>query len=86
MLNAIIRSAIAIAVAIFAGRQLVYGGRDLARYNKMREMSDDAPLLKPGRSNAATNAEARTKNPFVMQDGRVRPNRGARRCPAQSVC
>ena len=66
MLNAIIRSAIAIAVAIFAGRQLVYGGRDLARYNKMREMSDDAPLLKPGRSNAATNAEARTKNPFVM--------------------
>ena len=66
MFNAIIRSAIAIAVAIFAGRQLLYGGRDLARYNKMREMSGDAPLLKPVRTNTPTNAEARTRNPFVM--------------------
>jgi hypothetical protein len=65
MLRAIIRSALAIGFAIFAARQVVYGGRDLARYNKMREMSGDPPLgirtQKP-----ETNAEARTSNPFAM--------------------
>ena len=65
MLRALVRTGIAITVAIFAGRQLVYGGRDLARYNRMREMSDDPPLgvstKKP-----ETNAAARTSNPISM--------------------
>ena len=65
MIKTLIRGAFAVGFAIFAGRQLVYGGRDLARYNKMREMSGDPPLgvstHKP-----ETNAAARTSNPFVM--------------------
>jgi len=65
MLRALIRSGLAIGFAIFAARQIVYGGRDLARYNRMREMSGDPPLgvrtQKP-----ETNAEARTTNPFAM--------------------
>jgi hypothetical protein len=61
----LIRTALAIGFAIFAGRQLVYGGRDLARYNKMREMSGDPPLGVPTHK-AETNAAARTKNPFAM--------------------
>ena len=65
MLRAIIRSGLAIGFAIFAARQLMYGGRDLARYNKMREMSGDPPLGVPT-GKPATNAEARTTNPFVM--------------------
>jgi urocanate hydratase len=65
VIKTILRSGIAIGFAIFAGRQLVYGGRDLARYNKMREMSDDPPLGVPTHK-AETNAAARTKNPFVM--------------------
>jgi len=59
----IVRSAIAIGVAIFAARQLVFGGRDLARYNKMREMSDDPPFGVP---TPETNAAASTKNPFAV--------------------
>ena len=66
MFKTIVRTTIALGVALFAARQVVYGGRDLARYNKMREMSDDGPLLKPSGANAPTNAEARTKNPLVM--------------------
>ena len=66
MVKTVIRSGIAIGFAIFAARQLVYGGRDLARYNKMREMSDDPPLGTPGGHKPETNAQARTTNPFVM--------------------
>lgn len=65
MLRAIVRTGIAIAVAVFAGRQLVYGGRDLARYNRMREMSDDPPLGVPTKK-PETNAAARTSNPISM--------------------
>jgi hypothetical protein len=65
MLRAFIRTGIAIGFAIFAARQLVYGGRDLARYNRMREMSGDPPLGVRTR-NPETNAEARTTNPFSM--------------------
>jgi len=65
MLRAIIRSGLAIGFAIFAARQIVYGGRDLARYNKMREMSGDPPLG-VRTQNPETNAEARTTNPFTM--------------------
>lgn len=65
MLRALIRTGIAVGFAIFAARQLVYGGRDLARYNRMREMSGDPPL--GVRTNKPeTNAEARTTNPFAM--------------------
>jgi hypothetical protein len=65
MLKTVIRSAIAIAFAIFAARQVIFGGRDLARYNKMRDMSGDPPLgVKTDKPE--TNAEARTTNPFVM--------------------
>ncbi|HEY4440764.1 MAG TPA: hypothetical protein VGN14_09920 [Candidatus Elarobacter sp.] len=66
MFNALIRTAIAIGVAVFAARQLAYGGRDLARYNKMREMSDEGPLIAPNGRKDATNAEARTRNPLTM--------------------
>jgi hypothetical protein len=65
MVRTIVRSTIAIGFAIFAARQLLYGGRDLARYNKMRDMSGDPPLGQ-GRDKPETNAEARTTNPFVM--------------------
>lgn len=65
MFKVIVRTGIAIGFAIFAGRQLVYGGRDLARYNKMREMSGDPPLGVPTKR-PQTNAEARTTNPFAM--------------------
>jgi hypothetical protein len=65
MLRALIRTGIAVGFAIFAARQLVYGGRDLARYNRMREMSGDPPLG-VRTEKAETNAEARTKNPFTM--------------------
>jgi len=65
MLRALIRTGIAVGFAIFAARQLVYGGRDLARYNRMREMSGDPPLgVRTQRPE--TNAEARTTNPFAM--------------------
>jgi hypothetical protein len=60
------RSGIAIAFAIFAARQLLYGGRDLARFNKMREMSDDPPLGASTRKKPETNSAARTTNPLVM--------------------
>ena len=63
--QAIVRTAIAVGFALFAARQLVYGGRDLARYNKMREMSGDPPLGVPTQK-PETNAEARTTNPFAM--------------------
>ncbi len=65
MVKSVIRSSIAIGFAIFAARQLVFGGRDLARYNKMRDMSGDPPLGK-SKDNPATNAQARTSNPLVM--------------------
>jgi|GEM_PF-6046313 len=65
MVKSVVRSGIAIGFAIFAARQLMYGGRDLARYNKMRDMSDDPPLGVPTHK-PETNAEARTTNPFVM--------------------
>ena len=65
MLRAIIRTGVAIGFAVFAARQIVYGGRDLARYNRMREMSGDPPLgVRTQRPE--TNAEARTTNPFAM--------------------
>ena len=65
MVRSIVRSSIAIGFAIFAARQLVFGGRDLARYNKMRDMSGDAPLgMSKGKPE--TNAQARTTNPLVM--------------------
>ncbi|MFN2460295.1 MAG: hypothetical protein ABR591_06375 [Candidatus Velthaea sp.] len=64
MFKTVVRSGLAIVFAVFA-RQLVYAGRDLVRYNKMRAMSDDPPLgvatKKP-----ETNATARTTNPFLM--------------------
>jgi hypothetical protein len=66
MIRTLFRSAIAIAVAIFAARQAIFAGRDLARYNAMREMSGDAPLGAPDPKRAPTNAEARTTNPIVM--------------------
>jgi hypothetical protein len=66
MVKAVVRSGIAVAFAVFAARQLMYGGRDLARYNKMRDMSGDPPLGTPSGHKPETNAAARTKNPFVM--------------------
>jgi len=66
MIKALVRSGLALAVAVFAARQLVYGGRDLARYNKMRDMSGDPPLGTPSGQKHETNAQARTSNPFVM--------------------
>lgn len=65
MVKAVVRSSIAIAFAVFAARQIVFGGRDLARYNKMREMSGDPPLGM-SRDKPETNAQARTSNPFTM--------------------
>ncbi len=65
MVKAVVRSGIAIAFGIFAARQLVFGGRDLARYNKMRDMSGDPPLGM-AKDKPETNAQARTSNPFVM--------------------
>jgi hypothetical protein len=65
MIKTLIRAAFAVGFAIFAGRQLVYGGRDLLRYNKMRDMSGDPPLGVPTEK-PETNATARTTNPFVM--------------------
>jgi len=66
MIRAIVRSTVAIGFAVFAARQLVYGGRDLARYNKMREMSGDPPLGAPAGKKHETNSAARTTNPLVM--------------------
>jgi hypothetical protein len=66
MIKTIFKSGIAIGFAIFAARQLIYGGRDLARYNKMRDMSGDPPLGTPTHGKPETNAQARTTNPFVM--------------------
>ena len=66
MIRALFRSGIAVAFAIFAARQLFYGGRDLVRYNKMREMSGDPPLGIPNGKKPETNSAARTTNPFVM--------------------
>ena len=65
MFGTILKGAIAIGFAVFAARQLVYGGRDLKRYNEMREMSGDPPLGVQTHK-AETNATARTTNPFVM--------------------
>jgi hypothetical protein len=64
--KALVRTGIAIGFAIFAGRQLMYGGRDLARYNKMREMSGDPPLGVPTHRPEQTNAAARTTNPLAI--------------------
>jgi hypothetical protein len=65
MFRTLIRSAVAIGFAVFAARQAAFGVRDLARYNRMRDMSGDPPLgvrtEKP-----ETNAAARTSNPFTM--------------------
>ena len=66
MVKSVVRSAIAIGFAVFAARQLVYGGRDLARYNKMRDMSGEPPLGAPSGKKPETNAQARTSNPFTM--------------------
>ncbi len=66
MVKAVVRSTIAVGFAVFAARQLVFGGRDLARYNKMRDMSGDPPLGTPSGSKPETNAQARTSNPLVM--------------------
>ena len=43
----------------------MFGGRDLARYNKMRDMSGDPPLGM-SKDKPETNAQARTSNPFTM--------------------
>jgi hypothetical protein len=66
VIRALFRSGIAIAFALFAARQLLYGGRDLVRYNKMREMSGDPPLGAPTGRKHETNSAARTTNPLVM--------------------
>ena len=66
MVKAVVRSGIAIGFAVFAARQIVFGGRDLARYNKMRDMSGDPPLGAPSGQKPETNAQARTSNPLVM--------------------
>ena len=66
MVKAVVRSSIALGFAVFAARQLVFGGRDLARYNKMRDMSGDPPLGAPSGNKPETNAQARTSNPIVM--------------------
>jgi len=66
MIKTIFRSGIAIAIAIFASRQAIFAGRDLARYNRMREMSGDPPLGVDMSRSVPTNAEARTTNPFAM--------------------
>ena len=66
MVKAVVRSTIAVGFAVFAARQLVFGGRDLARYNKMRDMSGDPPLGAPSGNKPETNAQARTSNPLVM--------------------
>ncbi len=66
MVKAVIRSGIAIGMAIFAGRQAVFGVRDLARYNAMRAMSGDPPLFSKDWDQAPTNAQARQQNPFVF--------------------
>ena len=66
MVKAVVRSTIAVGFAVFAARQLVFGGRDLARYNKMREMSGDPPLGTPSGQKPETNAKARTSNPLTM--------------------
>jgi hypothetical protein len=67
MIKTLFRSAVALAVLLVA-RQAVFGARDLARYNGMREMSGDAPF--PGGGDIPkrpeTNAEARTTNAFAM--------------------
>ncbi|HEV3085680.1 MAG TPA: hypothetical protein VGX96_00550 [Candidatus Elarobacter sp.] len=56
---------IAIGFTVFAARQAVFGVRDMARYNAMRQMSGDPPLgVKTEKPE--TNAQARTTNPFVM--------------------
>jgi hypothetical protein len=67
MIKTLFRSMIALAV-LFAARQAVFGARDLARYNGMREMSGDAPFPAGGgeAKKPETNAEARTTNPFTM--------------------
>jgi hypothetical protein len=65
MLRTLIRSVIAIGFTVFAARQAVFGVRDMARYNAMRQMSGDPPLgVKTEKPE--TNAQARTTNPFVM--------------------
>ena len=66
MVKAVVRSTIAVGFAVFVARQLVFGGRDLARYNKMREMSGDPPLGTPSGNKPETNAQARTSNPITM--------------------
>jgi hypothetical protein len=66
MIRALVRSAIAIAIGVFATRQAILAGRDLARYNAMRAMSGDPPLLASKTKRPETNAQARTTNPFVM--------------------
>jgi hypothetical protein len=67
MIKALFRSAIAIAVVLTA-RQAVFAGRDLVRYNAMREMSGDPPFpVGNGKGKKPeTNAEARTTNPLAM--------------------
>jgi hypothetical protein len=65
MIKALFRSAIAIAVVLTA-RQAVFAGRDLARYNGMREMSGDPPFPVGKGKKPETNAEARTTNPLAM--------------------
>ncbi len=66
MIKAVVRSGIAIGFAVFAARQAIFGVRDLARYNAMRDMSGDPPLGKSTGEKPETNAQARTSNPFTM--------------------
>ena len=44
MVRGIIVGALAFTAAFFAERQVVALGKDVARYNSMREMSGDPPL------------------------------------------
>jgi hypothetical protein len=66
MIRALLRSSIAITVAIFAARQAIFAARDLARYNSMSEMSGDPPLLSQSKKPAATNAGALQTNPLLL--------------------
>ncbi len=44
MVRGLIVGALAFAAAFFAERQFVALGKDMAKYNAMREMSGDSPL------------------------------------------
>jgi hypothetical protein len=65
MIRNLVGGSLLLALVAVTGWQLAYGSRDLARYNKMREMSDEPPLG-AGEHKHETNSAARTTNPFTM--------------------